>query len=81
MEYNVQPVGSWGDVLLKGVSAVIDSQAQKKFLANEAKYSTEGGTAGQAQATTLGAAIAQSPLAMIAVAGVAVLVLVLVFKR
>lgn len=73
--------GSWSDVLLKGVSAIIDSQAQKKFLANEAKYNTEGGTAGQGQATTLAQAISTSPLAMIAVAGVAVLVIVLVLKR
>lgn len=55
--------GSWGDVLLRGVNAVIDSQAQKAYLQNEAKYNTQGGTAGQSQGT---AAILQaSPVILI----------------
>jgi predicted house-cleaning NTP pyrophosphatase (Maf/HAM1 superfamily) len=78
---NDTPASSWSDVLLKGVSAVIDSQAQKNFLANEAKYSTAGGVAGQAQATNLAQAISGSPLAVIGVVAAAVVILVLVFRR
>lgn len=70
--------GSWSDVLLKGVSALIDSQAQKQFLANEAKYNTENGTAGQAQG--LGS-LASNPVVLLAGVGVLVLVVVLVLKR
>jgi hypothetical protein len=74
-------VGTWSDALLKGVSAVIDSQAQKRYLANEAKYSTAGGVAGQAQPTTLAQAISGSPLAVLGVVAAAVVVLVLVLRR
>lgn len=44
--------GSWSDVLLKGVNALIDSQSQKAYLDNVAAYNTQQGLAGQAQAST-----------------------------
>jgi len=75
---NTAQVGSWTDVLLKGVSAVIDSQAQRQFLANEAKYNTENGTAGQAQLT---GTFASSPVVWLVGAAVLALVVIVALKR
>jgi hypothetical protein len=66
MDGTTQATGSWTDTLLRGVNALIDSQAQKAYLTNVAKYNTQQGVAGQAQATATATAVLTSPAVLIA---------------
>jgi hypothetical protein len=47
--------GGWGDALLNGLSAVIDSQRTQNYAVSNPNYNTAGGTGGQSQAVPAGA--------------------------
>ncbi len=42
---------SWQDVLLAGVSGIVDSQLAKNYALSDPAYNTAGGRAGQGQLT------------------------------
>lgn len=72
---------SWQDILLTGVGAIIDSQRTQNYAVSDPAYNTQGGRAGQSQATTALQAAVSNPLVLV-VGGLAVVaLLVLVLKR
>lgn len=49
-DQTAQP-GNWTDILLTGVSAIVDSQLAKNYSVSDPRYQTAGGVAGQGQTT------------------------------
>lgn len=59
---------TWGDVLLNGVSGLIDSQIAKNYQVNDPAYNTAGGRAGTGQLTQGAIINVGNPVIWIAVA-------------
>ena len=69
----------WQNILLGGLSGIIDSQRGTSYSATQPQYNTANGVAGQSQATTPAQQLASNPLLIvggIAVVGLIVYLLV-----